>query len=65
MDVDLKAVDALGIRRQLARPSSFVLDAQGRLVYAYIGQSPSDRPALDDILRFLDTAPDGDETNGE
>jgi len=63
MDVDLKAVDALGIRRQLARPSSFVLDAEGGLVYAYIGKSPSDRPALDDILSVLETAPDGDETD--
>lgn len=65
MDVDLKAVDALGIRHQLARPSSFVLDANGTLVYAYVGKSPSDRPALDDILRVLETAPDGDETDGK
>jgi peroxiredoxin len=65
MDVDLKAVDALGIRHQLARPSSFVLDANGTLVYAYVGKSPSDRPALDDILRVLKTAPDGDETDGK
>jgi peroxiredoxin len=65
MDVDLKAVDALGIRRQLARPSTFVLDAEGNLVYAYIGASADDRPALDDILRVLETAPDGDETKGK
>ncbi len=62
LDVDMKAVDALGIRHQLARPSSFVLDAEGRLVYAYVGKSPGDRPALDDILNVLKTAPDGDET---
>lgn len=65
MDVDLKAVDALGIRHHLARPSSFVLDAKGGLVYAYIGESPGDRPALDDIFRVLETAPDGDETDGK
>jgi peroxiredoxin len=65
MDVDLKAVDALGIRHRLARPSTFVLDADGTLVYAYVGKNAYDRPALDDILRVLDRAPDEDKTHGK
>ena len=53
MDVDLQAVDALGIRHQLAYPSTFVVDATGKLVFVYVGKTPSDRPPLDDILRIL------------
>ena len=59
MDIDLKAVDAIGIRHQLARPSTFILDATGEVVYAYVGGAPSDRPPLDDILRILKTVHDG------
>ena len=57
MDVDLKAVDALGIRQDLARPCTFVLDPDGKLVYKYVGASPSDRPSLDDVLRVLEARP--------
>ncbi len=53
MDVDLKAVDALGIRQDLSRPCTFVLDAEGRLVYEYVGEGPPDRPSLDDVLQVL------------
>jgi peroxiredoxin len=65
MDVDLKAVDALGIRHQLAYPSTFVVDATGKLVFVYVGKTPSDRPPLDDILQILNTGPDDHQSSGK
>jgi peroxiredoxin len=65
MDVDLKAVDALGIRQNLSQPCTFVLDADGRLVYEYKGNSPADRPSLDEVLRVLEAASNGSQISGE
>jgi len=54
LDVDLRAVDALGIRADLSKPSTFILDAQGQVRYAYVGQTLSDRPSIKVMLEELD-----------
>lgn len=54
LDVDLKAVDALGIRADLSKPSTFILDSEGKMRYAYVGQTLSDRPSIKALLEQLD-----------
>lgn len=53
-DQDLKAVDQLGIRYQLAKPSTFIFDRAGNLRYAYVGKDLSDRPSVKAMLDQLD-----------
>lgn len=53
-DQDFSAVDQLGIRWELARPSTFIIDKQGNLCFAYIGKSIADRPSIDAMLSQLD-----------
>ena len=36
--------------RAIARPSTFVLDPDGEIVWKYVGERASDRPKLDEIL---------------
>lgn len=57
LDRDLKACDRLGIRADLAKPSTYVLDRQGRVVYAYVGETSTDRPSVKAVLAQLDAAP--------
>ncbi len=54
LDVGLKAVDALGIRRDLAKPATYILDKKGQVRFAYVGNSLSDRPSIKAILKQLD-----------
>ena len=54
LDVELKAVDQLGIRKNLSKPATYILDRQGRLRFGYVGQSLSDRPSITSIVRELD-----------
>jgi peroxiredoxin len=54
LDVGLKAVDALGIRKDLAKPATYILDKQGHVRFAYVGSSLSDRPSIKVILKQLD-----------
>jgi peroxiredoxin len=54
LDPDLKAVDALGIRGQLARPSTYILDRQGNTVYAFVGETTTDRPSVKALFAQLD-----------
>jgi peroxiredoxin len=55
LDVELKAVDALGIRKDLSKPATYILDKGGRVRFAYVGKSLSDRPSIKVILKQLDT----------
>jgi peroxiredoxin len=57
LDRELAACDRLGIRDDLAKPSTYILDTQGRLVYAYVGATSTDRPSLKAILAELDKNP--------
>lgn len=54
LDVELKAVDQLGIRKNLSKPATYILDTQGQLRFGYVGQSLGDRPSLTAIIRELD-----------
>lgn len=54
LDEDFKAVDQLGIRAELAKPSTFLLDKEGQLRFAYVGTSMTDRPSIKALLQQLD-----------
>lgn len=54
VDKDCSACDRLGIRGDLAKPSSFILNPNGDVVYAYVGKSTSDRPSVKALLAELD-----------
>lgn len=53
LDVNLTGVDQLGIRAELAKPSTYIVDRSGRVVFAYVGESIADRPTVDSILQQL------------
>ena len=53
LDVSLLLVRGLGVEENLAKPTSLILDPEGRVVYAYIGQSMADRPSVEDLLKAL------------
>jgi peroxiredoxin len=55
LDIELKAVDTLGIRKDLAKPATYILDKAGHVRFAYVGKSLSDRPSIKVILKQLDT----------
>ncbi len=54
LDRDLSTCDRLGIRADLAKPSTYVLDTAGRVVYAYVGETSTDRPSVNAVLAQLD-----------
>ena len=54
LDKDLVAVDVLGIRGDLAKPATYILDRKGNVVYAYVGESTTDRPSVKRLLGQLD-----------
>lgn len=56
LDRDGVACDRLGIRADLAKPSTYVLDRRGRVTYAYVGATTTDRPSVKAILAQLDRA---------
>lgn len=53
LDVNLSGVDQLGIRAELAKPSTYIIDQQGRVRFAYVGESIADRPTVDSVLKQL------------
>jgi len=53
LDVSLLLVRGLGIEENLAKPTSLILDANGKIAYAYIGASMADRPSVEDLLQAL------------
>jgi peroxiredoxin len=55
-DTDLKAVKALGIDDIQAKPSTYILDKKGNVVYAYVGPAGTtfDRPSVKALLDQLD-----------
>lgn len=54
LDKDLSAVDRLGIRRDFAKPSTYILDKKGNVVYAFVGETTTDRPSVKALLARLD-----------
>lgn len=53
VDVELKVVDKLGIRADLSKPATYIIDKSGKLRFAYVGDTMSDRPSVDAILDQL------------
>jgi len=53
LDVNLTSVDQLGIRSELAKPATYIIDREGRVRFAYVGESIADRPSVDSILQQL------------
>lgn len=55
-DKDLNAVQALGIRGDLARPATYILDKKGNVVFAYVAGADTtyDRPSVKALLDQLD-----------
>lgn len=56
LDQECQKCDQLGIRDNLAKPSTYVLDSRGRVTYAYVGETSTDRPSVRAILNQLDAA---------
>lgn len=54
LDKDFKAVDLLGIRGDLAKPSTYIIDKKGNVVYAFVGETTTDRPSAKALLGHLD-----------
>jgi peroxiredoxin len=54
LDEDLQAVGRLGIRADLAKPSTYILDKQGHVRFAYVGTTSTDRPSMQSLLHQLD-----------
>ncbi|MFO1019944.1 MAG: redoxin domain-containing protein [Planctomycetales bacterium] len=54
LDVELKAINTLGIRGHLAKPSTYILDKKGQVRFAYVGKTTSDRPSIKAMLKELD-----------
>jgi peroxiredoxin len=53
LDVGLAATDRLGLREDLAKPATYILDKEGRTRFAYVGRSLADRPSVKSILEQL------------
>lgn len=61
LDVELKGVDQLGIRKDLSKPATYIVDADGNVRYAYVGEHIADRPSVSSLLAevgMLDTSTD-------
>ena len=54
LDIKLSGVDQLGIRAELAKPATYIIDRKGRVRFAYVGESIADRPTVDSVLRQLE-----------
>lgn len=53
-DKDLKTVEALGITGDLAKPSTYILDKKGNAVFAFVGETTTDRPSVKSLFAQLD-----------
>ena len=54
LDVELKGVDQLGIRKDLSKPATYIVDAEGNVQYAYVGEHVADRPSVPALLAEVD-----------
>lgn len=54
LDQGFDVVKRLGITGDLAKPSTYIMDTEGRVRFAYVGASTSDRPSLAAMLAQLD-----------
>lgn len=54
LDVQLQAIDQLGIRKDLSKPATYIIDRTGEVRYAYVGSHLADRPSVAALLKQLD-----------
>ena len=54
LDVELKGVDQLGIRKDLSKPATYIVDSAGNVRYAYVGEHIADRPSVAALLAEVD-----------
>ncbi|MFO0945728.1 MAG: redoxin domain-containing protein [Planctomycetota bacterium] len=54
LDLELEMVKRLGIEENLAKPSTYILDSDGKVHFAYIGANHADRPSIKVLLDQLD-----------
>ena len=52
-DQDLKLVRQLGIEGDLASPSTFLINKQGLVEFAYVGKNKADRPATNKLKKLI------------
>ena len=60
LDVSLKNVDAFGIRGDLSKPATYVLDSAGTVRYAFVGDQPHERPDVATVLAEVKRAGGGE-----
>jgi len=53
LDVELNVVEQLGIRESLSKPATYIIDKNGQVRFAYVGDGVSDRPSVDAIISQL------------
>jgi peroxiredoxin len=53
-DIELKAVDQLGIRQDLSKPATYIIDHAGQVRFAYVGAHLADRPSNQALLTQID-----------
>jgi peroxiredoxin len=54
VDPDFRTVKALGLSADLGRPATFVIDVKGNMVFAFVGESTTDRPSVQAMLTQMD-----------
>jgi peroxiredoxin len=54
LDENYQVVEKLRIRADAAKPSTFILDKEGQLRFAYVGATTADRPSLAALFKQLD-----------
>jgi len=54
VDLGLKAVDLLALRKDLSKPATYIVEADGAIKFAYVGKSLADRPSVKALLAQLD-----------
>lgn len=57
LDVELKGVDKLGIRKDLSKPATYIIDSEGNVRYAYVGEHIADRPSVTALLAEVEKLP--------
>jgi peroxiredoxin len=53
LDADLAHVDRFGIRGDLSKPATYIIDRAGTVRYAYVGAQAHDRPDMPTLLAEL------------
>ena len=53
-DQDLDLVTKLGIEGDLASPTTIIIDKEGKVQYAYVGEHRADRPATKTLIKLIE-----------